>query len=304
MDFKHLQWFLALCETQHFGQASSLCHISASALSRAIQQMEENMGVCLFWRDNRSVRLTPEGEKFRRYARETLEGWEQFHSGLISGSETLKGEIKIFCSVTASHSFLYTILSDFRRLHPRIAIKLHTGDPAQGVARIIEGHEDIAIVARPESSNPAIECLTIDQSPLVLIGHKEHELPDTPNHTDWQNTPIILSEQGITRDRWLKWLRRHQITAPIYAQVAGHEAIVTMVGLGFGLGLVPAIVLENSPLKEQVKVLTPSSFYNSHQEDNTHFGTIDVALCTQKKRLKNPIVAAFWQAQTKIAAKR
>lgn len=293
MDFKHLQWFLALAETQHFGQASSLCHISASALSRAIQQTEEKLGVSLFSRDNRSVSLTPEGEKFRTYARETLEQWEQFHSSLISGSQVLTGEIKIFCSVTASHSFLYSILSDFRRLHPRIGIKLHTGDPAQGISRIREGHEDIAIVARPESSHPSLEFLTIDQSPLALIGHNEHQLPNTPTNKAWQKTPIILSEQGITRDRWIKWLRHHRIHAPIYAQVGGHEAIVTMVGLGFGLGLVPTIVLDNSPLKDQVSILQPSQHYDNQR----NFGEIDVALCAQVKRLKNPIVAAFWQAQ-------
>lgn len=72
MDLKPLRHFLSLAETLHFGRASAACHVSPSTLSQSIQHLENNLGVYLFERDNRSVSLTAEGIKFERYARETL----------------------------------------------------------------------------------------------------------------------------------------------------------------------------------------------------------------------------------------
>lgn len=66
---------------------------------------------------------------------------------------------------------------------------------------------------------------------------------------------MILSEKGIGRQRVDHWFSTKGIKPKIYAQVAGNEAIVSMVSLGFGVGVVPQIVLDNSPLSDKVKIL-------------------------------------------------
>ena len=97
--------------------------------------------------------------------------------------------------------------------------------------------------------------------------------------------PMILSEAGVSRSRVDEWFRDQNITPNIYAQVAGNEAIVSMVSLGFGMGVVPKIVLDNSPLVERVKVL----------EVQPALEPFDIGLFTLKRSLKNPLVAAFWE---------
>ena len=76
MDARSLQLFLALAENLHFGRTSREQHISPSALSRSIKQLEDSVGAPLFLRDNRSVTLTREGQLFREYAGDTLRGWD------------------------------------------------------------------------------------------------------------------------------------------------------------------------------------------------------------------------------------
>lgn len=98
---------------------------------------------------------------------------------------------------------------------------------------------------------------------------------------------MILSEEGLGRERVDKWFRKLKIQPLIYAQVAGHEAMVSMVSLGFGIGAVPRIVLDNSPLADRVQVL----------EKEQELGHYDVGLCTLKKRLKSPIIDAFWGSE-------
>ena len=97
--------------------------------------------------------------------------------------------------------------------------------------------------------------------------------------------PFILSEQGVARERLDEWFRTRQLTPNIYAQVAGHEAIVSMVSLGFGVALIPEIVLHNSPLANMVEPL-------SHQPPLKPY---EVGLCVQNSRLKSPVVQAFWE---------
>ena len=96
---------------------------------------------------------------------------------------------------------------------------------------------------------------------------------------------MIISEEGISRERIDHWFKRQQIQPNIYAEVKGHEAIVSMVSLGFGVGVLPRIVLENSPLADKVMpfCLQPD------------LGPYELGLCVMEKRLKSPIVEAFWQ---------
>ncbi len=288
MDTRALKLFLNLSETLHFGRTSEQLHISTSALSRSIKQLEETLDVTLFERDNRKVILTEEGRLLQAYARESLQAWDTFRETLMQESQDLRGEISVYCSVTASYSFLYDILSDFRQRHPRIELKLHTGDPAPAIQRVISGREDIAIAAKPDQLPSGLAFRRITVSPLVFIRPKSSG--DTlaslqpKNKEQWAQTPMIVSEEGIGRDRVDAWFKRLQITPKIYAQVAGHEAMVSMVSLGFGIGVVPKIVLDNSPLADKVEVLeTPSEL-----------GHYDVGLCTLEKRLKSPIIKAFW----------
>lgn len=294
MDARSLQLFLALAENLHFGRTSREQHISPSALSRSIKQLEENLGAPLFLRDNRSVTLTREGRLFREYAGETLRGWDSLRQSMRDDSDTLRGELSLYCSVTASYSFLYDILNNFRSNHPHIEIKLHTGDAAKAVERVQEAREDIAIGARPDSLPPGVVFQPITRSDLRFIGPLSvltlsDEQIRQPTLESWRDVPMILSEEGLARTRIERWLRRHGIRPKIYAQVSGNEAIVSMVSLGFGIGVVPQIVLDNSPLASRIRTydieppLTP----------------YDIGLFALEKRLKEPLVNAFWNRQSK-----
>lgn len=291
MDLRPLKHFLALSEALHFGRASEACHVSPSTLSRSIRQLEESVGVPLFERDNRHVALTRHGEAFQRFARETLAQWEALRLSLMSDAAHLTGEISIYCSVTASYSFLYALLSEFRGRHPGIELKLHTGDPAEAMARVLAGDEDMAITPRPRQAPEALAFKSLTRSPLVFIApHEAHDwipaTPETPRAEQWRTVPMILSEAGLSREYADTWFQALGVTPRIYAQVAGHEAIVSMVGLGFGIGVVPRIVLDNSPLVERVRVLPV-------KPELPHY---DVGLCVRERRLKSPLIQALWDA--------
>lgn len=289
MNYKILKQFLALAETLHFGRASDECYISISALSRNIRHLEEELGVSLFNRDNRTVVLTQEGQKFLKYARDASSQWNLIRHELTDNSDQLSGKISLYGSVTASYSFLYELLRRFRIAYPVIEIKLRTGDPEHAIARVLDGKEDLSIAAQPANLPRGLAFKPIATSPLLFIAPLEQQVPNVPTHTpitpsEWAGIPMILSESGVSRTRVDEWFRQQDISPRIYAQVTGNEAIVSMVSLGFGIGVVPKIVLDNSPLVDRIRVLDVTPELEPY----------DIGLFTLKKNLKNPLVDAFW----------
>ncbi len=289
MDPRSLKQFVNLANSLHFGRASEASHVSPSALSRGIQRLEDEVGASLFARNNRSVSLTHAGSLFLIYARDSLGEWDAIRNTLMEESGELHGQISMYCSVTASYSFLFEILASFRRDHPRIEIKLHTGDPEDAIARVLSGDEEIAIGAKPKKLPAGLAFKPVAISPLVFIaanyrGKKAQQVTMTPATESWAANPMILPERGLARRRVDEWFRARGVQANIYAQVAGNEAIVSMVSLGFGVGVVPQIVLDNSPLADTVRVLDVQPGLEAYE----------VGLFTLEKKLANPIINAFW----------
>jgi len=289
MDNRQLQQFVTLAKTLHFGRASELCHVSPSALSRSIRQLEDNVGVSLFDRDNRTVALTLQGQTFLEYARDALAQWDVLRHRLQEEAGELQGEVRMYCSVTASYSFLFELLSCFRQEHPCIEIKLHTGDAENAIAKVLSGEEDIAIGARPDVLPANLAFKSIATSPLVFIAAADSKdygrlVDGSPDLELWSSTPMILSESGLSRGRVDNWFAELGVQPNIYAQVAGNEAIVSMVSLGFGVGVVPQIVLDNSPLADRIQVL----------KIRPKLDPYEVGLFTLLKKLRSPLIEALW----------
>lgn len=287
MDTRELELFVSLAETLHFGQTGERMHLSPSAISRTLRRMEEELGQRLVERDKRSVRLTAAGEALHQYAQQQLMQWRSFADSLQPHYQLLRGEISLYCSVTASYSLLARLLSSFRNRYPAIDLKLHTGDQADAIARVLDGDEDLSIAALPERLPKKLRVQTLARSPLLFIA------PAFPcavgelaaaDPLDWSQLPLIVSERGLARQQVDAWWRANGIKPNIYAQVSGHEAIVSMVGLGLGVGVIPELVLANSPQRATVRIL----------DVQPPLAPFVVGLCVTEGRLENPLVRAFW----------
>lgn len=291
MDLRELKLFLHLAESKHFGKTAKATYVSPSTLSRQIQRLEDELGQILFLRDNRTVQLTEAGEQFRQFAQQTLNNYKLLQSHLKQQEAVLTGELHLFCSVTAAYSHLPPILDKFRALHPAVEIKLTTGDAADAVDKIHSNEADLAIAGHPENLPSSVEFTKIGEVPLVLI------TPALPCPVlslvsqpapDWSKVPFILPDHGPSRKRIDRWFKQNHISNPlIYATVAGHEAIVSMVALECGVALIPEVVLQNGPesIRDRINVL-----------DRVIMSTpFELGVCALRKRLEEPLINAFWQ---------
>ncbi len=287
MDTDALKLFLHLADTLHFGKTGQACHISPSALSRQIQRMESELGLPLFERNNRRVRLTPAGGRFKAYARTTLENWKTFLDDIALARDLLEGEITIYCSITASLSVLPDLLARFRTAYPLVKLKIVTGDAAGAVQKVVQGDADIAVAALPDRLPGSLVFKPLTQVSLVFVAPKdEWDFSKALKRSiPWDKVPMILTERGLARQRVDCWFEQKKVQPNIYAQVSGNEAILSMVGLGCGLGVVPGLAMENSALRDRVTILNVKPRLTPY----------DVGICVRKGNLTSRLVNAFWE---------
>lgn len=285
MDIIQLKHFLSISETLHFGKSSMRCNLSPSAFTRSIKRLEADLGYDLLERSNRSVKLTPAGELFKNYALEILEKLKEFKNNVISNEDRLKGEISLYCTVTACYSILPPIIEEFRSLYPDIHINLITGNESSTMQKVIDEEVDISIISKPEKLPRNITFYPITVTPLVFVAPDFDTvfLRKDSKGIDLTNTPFILPEKGVARKRADQWFHKKNIIPEIYAQVSGNEAILAMVSLGCGIGLVPELVIEKSPFKDNIRII----------DINPAFESYLIGICMNNKNLKNPFIKVF-----------
>ncbi|SEA08672.1 HTH-type transcriptional activator IlvY [Alkalimonas amylolytica] len=288
MDIKQAQLFMHLAASLNFARTSEQMFVSPSTLSRAIQRLEQELGVQLFLRDTRSVELTREGKTVLTFVRQYLDAWHQLQSDLSSGQAELQGSIRLFCTVTASYSHLPAILDKFRVLCPKADIQLTTGDAASALERLKQDEVDIALAARPEHLPASMLFHSIAKLPVSLaapsIACKVNDLLGM-NPIPWSEVPLIAPAHGPAAERFEKWLHSKGFRPNIVAMVDGHEAMASMVALGSGVAVLADVVVQHSPVVDRVRLL------DSHYQ----FEPFDLGICYLAKRVSDPLLQAFCQ---------
>jgi len=285
VDSDSLRLFLHLSRSLHFGRTSRECHVSASALSRSIRRLEQAAGAELFERNSRAVQLTEAGVRLQAFALEVLGGWDKLVGELAQRGTALRGTLSLFCTVTAAHSLLPALLAQFRRAHPEVTLRLETGYAADALARLSRDEVDVSVAALPDVLPPRLLTRVIVQTPLLFVAPAS-PLPGLSDvrAPDFARLPVVLPEHGIARTRIDRWFRAKGLTPKVYGEVSGHEAILALVKLGCGVGIVPELVLEKSPLRGELRVL----------DVKPRLPAFRVAACIKRSSLKQPLVAAFW----------
>jgi LysR family positive regulator for ilvC len=285
---QELSLFLHLAESLHFARSAKAAGMSPSALTRAIQRLEEELGQPLFQRSRRSVALTRAGEIFRDHARAQLAGHARLLEALAAEQQAPTGELRIACTVTACHSVLPKLFARCRARYPGIHLQLSTSDAARCLQGLENDEVDLAVVPEPERPAGELRFVRLAYTELSFIAPtSDEELSRRAQlgGSHWNGMPVILPRRGLERERIDAWLQEQAARPDVYAEVDGNEAILALVALGCGVGVVPELVRKDSPLRgriEPVEVRRPPRGYH-------------VSLCAKTRTLSRRTVAALWE---------
>ena len=271
MERRELELFLHLARTLNYGRTSLECHVSAATLTRTIQRLEARAGARLLDRGPRGVVLTADGQRFTAYAERALALWEDYRAGTGEPAE-LAGDLKIFATVTACQTLLPDLLAPLRAAHPQIRLDIRTGDAAAALARLDEGEVDAAVAGIPKRLPQTMVTRTVAVTDLVLVAARSGDV----------DGPFVVPARGLVREAAFRWFRKTGVKPVIAAEPDGHEALLALVALGCGTGVVPRLVLESSAVRERLVELPAD------------LEPLTIGLCARRADLHRPLIAALW----------
>ena len=147
MDLELLRTFLELNRTRHFGRAAEALFVTQAAVSSRLKSLEDQLGVTLFDRSRREIRLTPEGGRLVRHAERMIASWRAARQD-VSLSDA-SAQLVIGGSLRLWDVLLQRWLHDLRRAFPGLAIIAESQTPEYLTRRLIDGTLDVAIMLEP-----------------------------------------------------------------------------------------------------------------------------------------------------------
>ena len=240
MDWRPLRCFLVLAEEFQFARAAERLHIEQPPLSRAIKELEEDLGVLLFDRNRRGTVLTSAGATFLQDVRRLFTILEQARENAKAVGSGLRGSIRIAISDGAIDPRLSAFLARCRVEEPEIEIRLselpladnlrglRSGDFTIGFAHTADVGE--GIVAEPMWHDPLVIAVPARHE---LLAHKEVPLHELGSH------PLVLCDphvcEGYCREL-ARLLRSLEQEPNVVEHVSSLDMMLTLVGAGFGVG--------------------------------------------------------------------
>lgn len=146
IELRHINYFVVASERGSFRKAATLLSIQESAVSRRIRDLEDQLGASLFQRHSGGVCLTQAGQRFLRRARIALQQIEDGVNDVAAIGRSEEGIIKVGIFSSLASGFLFELLKEFDRKHPRVAVELIEDNPAVHVAAIRQLQLDVAFI--------------------------------------------------------------------------------------------------------------------------------------------------------------
>ncbi|MER5793319.1 LysR substrate-binding domain-containing protein [Streptomyces sp. NPDC001980] len=254
IELRHLRYFLAVAEELHFGRAAQRLNIAQPALSQQIRQLEKIVGVELFRRTSRSVRLTEAGATFQPRARDLLGrlAADLDEAGRVGRGEAGRLDVAFITSATAIVS---EQLREFSRRRPDVQIKLHDGFTFDVLAALERGTADIGIVRDAEERDDiALSLLTTERFVAVIPTEHPAASSDHAEATALATDPLILFPRTAGAQAFdvnTQPLRDAGIDVQVAQECSNWHTIIMFVAAGLGVTIAPYSVTTLLPAGAQ-----------------------------------------------------
>src|SRR5690554_4785659 len=175
MELRHLRCFIAVAEELHFARAAERLHIEQSPLSRAIKELEEELGVSLFARTTRSTRLTRAGTLFLEHVPRVFAALEQARDSVRAAASGFHGQLRIALSDGITPSRLPALLAQCRLDEPEVDIRLFEVPLSQQIKGLIDDLYDVGF-AQSDEVGDNILAEPVWSDPLMVVVPERHPI--------------------------------------------------------------------------------------------------------------------------------
>ena len=241
MEMHQVRYFLAVADTLNFTRAAEQCHVSQPALTRAIQQLEEEMGGLLLRRERKLTHLTDFGRLIEPHLRQLFANADAAKSTARKFLDLQDAQVRLGIMCTVGPARFMGFLAGFHAANPGCELTLVEGVPKGLSNMLLEGQLDLAMMAQPEPFNERLDVLPLYKERFCIAFPTGHRL-------EQQNRVRVVDVAGETylrrinceyRDYLADRLREHGLATRVGFQSEREDWIQMMVAAGFGVCFLP-----------------------------------------------------------------
>ena len=248
MELRHLRYFCAVAEEQSFTLAARRLHVSQSGVSGQVRDLEREVGVALFRRNQRNVSLTPEGSAFLSEARDILDRADRALEIVAQAARGRRGKLKIGLCGPATAPFLPRLIREFRKREPDILLSLKDLDPAHQPEALNSGEIDIGFTRGiPASLRGTLASEVFLRESLIAALPHGHKL-ESSERISLRNLAgdrfILYARENAPElfDAILSLCRRARFSPDVVDTPRPWQTVLTMIEAGEGISIVPESV--------------------------------------------------------------
>jgi len=248
MEFHQLRYVCAIAETGSFSRAAERCQIAQPSLSQQVLKLEEDLGVKLFDRLGRSIRITEAGRAFLPHARAILEQMEAARSSVTDKSAGVRGNVAVGAIPTIAPYLMPRYAADFAKKYPEAKLRIVEETTPVLVDGLRDLSIDLAILALP-MRHKDLEFFPIQVEPLFVALPRDHPRAATESLPlkSLRGEPFVMLRDGhCFRDLSIATCSHARITPNIAFETDQFSSVLGMVAAGVGISLVPEMAIDRN----------------------------------------------------------
>ena len=254
MDLRQLRQFAAVAEEHSFRRAAERLYMAQPPLSVAIRKLEEEIGVPLFERGSRGVRLTAAGDAAYAVALKCLRVADEVMSAARAAAKGEAGRLRIGFIGSVTFGLMPRLLRAFSERYPNVKLELHEATNAEAVTAVAAGTLDIGFVRVPTARPPTVQFQQIERDVFCIALPGDHPLAGRKSLllkdlADWPFVGYAPSRAGGLHAAVTQLLQGAGVSPTVAQEGVQVQTVIGLVESGLGLALVPAISAAHSPTR-------------------------------------------------------
>ncbi|WKA60423.1 LysR family transcriptional regulator [Planococcus shenhongbingii] len=246
MDIRQLSYFIEVARHRSFTKAALALHVTQPTLSKMVKNLEEEMDVTLFDRTSRKIVLTDAGEVVFIQAQKIVNSLDDLTSSLYDVMNLKKGKINIGLPPVISTLFFPTIIAEFQKAYPDVAILLAEDGAKKVEQKVLDGEVDLGFVMLPVDEEK-FDVVPFVHEEIKLLVHESHPLANRGiiNLVECKNDSfLLLSKEFTLNSRTVEFCISEGFTPKIAYESSQWDFIVGMVEKNLGVTLMPKLICE------------------------------------------------------------
>jgi LysR family transcriptional activator of glutamate synthase operon len=248
---------MEVAKREHVTEAANALHVAQSAVSRQIFNLESELGVNLFVREGRNVRLTPIGRIFLQHMQQAMNVIENAKREVEEYLEPERGTVRIGFPSSLAAYILPTAISAFRERYPRVKFQLYQGSYHSLIDAVVKGEIDMSLLGPVPHQEKKVRGEILFVENIVALLPSNHPLADKPalKLSQLRNDSFVLFPKGfILREIVVNACQQLGFQPDVSFEGEDIDAIKGLVSAGLGITLIPEVTLIDSIPRSTVKL--------------------------------------------------